>query len=94
MVKILIIVRIFMVKSATSGVSICCLDDAKKLYSGFDLADPKTSVSMTINGPAPIMLAFFMNAAIDQQCEMYIKENELEKEVEKKIEEIYKEQRS
>ncbi|MFN0031841.1 MAG: methylmalonyl-CoA mutase family protein [Flavobacteriales bacterium] len=72
-------------KVGNSGVSICCLDDAKKLYSGFDLADPKTSVSMTINGPAPMLLAFFMNAAIDQQCEKYIKENKLEKEVEKKL---------
>ncbi|MEZ5014270.1 MAG: methylmalonyl-CoA mutase family protein, partial [Chitinophagales bacterium] len=76
-------------KIGNSGVSICCLDDAKKLYSGFDLADPKTSVSMTINGPAPMLLAFFMNAAIDQQCEKYIRENGLEKEVEQKIAEIY-----
>jgi len=78
-------------KIGNSGVSICCLDDAKKLYSGFNLADPLTSVSMTINGPAPMLLGFFMNAAIDQQCEIYIKENGLEKEVEKKIEKIYKE---
>jgi isobutyryl-CoA mutase len=56
-------------KIGNSGVSIATVDDAKKLYSGFDLCDPKTSVSMTINGPAPIILAFFMNAAIDQQCE-------------------------
>jgi methylmalonyl-CoA mutase len=77
-------------KIGNSGVSICCLDDAKKLYSGFDLADPKTSVSMTINGPAPMLLGFFMNAAIDQQCEKYIKANKLEKEVEKKIDAIYK----
>jgi len=77
-------------KIGNSGVSICCLDDAKKLYSGFDLADPKTSVSMTINGPGPIMLGFFLNAAIDQQCELYIKENGLEAEVETKIGEIYK----
>jgi methylmalonyl-CoA mutase len=76
-------------KIGNSGVSICCLDDAKKLYSGFHLADPKTSVSMTINGPAPIMTAFFMNAAIDQECEIYIKENELESKVKQKIEEIY-----
>ncbi len=76
-------------KVGNSGVSICCLDDAKKLYSGFDLADPKTSVSMTINGPAPMLLAFFMNAAIDQQCEKYIKENKLEKEVEKKLKAKY-----
>ncbi|MFN2260670.1 MAG: methylmalonyl-CoA mutase family protein [Psychroflexus sp.] len=77
-------------KIGNAGVSICCLDDAKKLYSGFDLADTMTSVSMTINGPAPMLLGFFMNAAIDQQCEKYIKENGLEKEVEAKIEKIYK----
>jgi isobutyryl-CoA mutase len=64
-------------KIGNSGVSIATVDDAKKLYSGFDLCDPKTSVSMTINGPAPILLAFFMNAAIDQQCEKYIAENGL-----------------
>ena len=77
-------------KIGNAGVSICCLDDAKKLYSGFDLANPKTSVSMTINGPAPMLLGFFMNAAIDQQCEKYIKANKLEKEIEKKIDAIYK----
>jgi methylmalonyl-CoA mutase len=77
-------------KVGNSGVSVCCLDDAKKLYSGFNLADPKTSVSMTINGPAATIAAFFMNAAIDQQCELYIKENKLEKEVNAKIEAIYK----
>jgi len=77
-------------KIGNSGVSICCLDDAKKLYSGFNLADPKTSVSMTINGPAPTLVGFFMNAAIDQQCELYIKEQGLEREVEQKIEEIYR----
>ncbi len=77
-------------KIGNSGVSICCLDDAKKLYSGFDLADPKTSVSMTINGPAPMLLGFFMNTAIDQQCEKYIHENNLVEEVENKIKEIYK----
>jgi methylmalonyl-CoA mutase len=78
-------------KVGNSGVSVCCLDDAKKLYSGFHLADPKTSVSMTINGPAPTITAFFMNAAIDQQCELYIKEHGLEDEVSKKIDSIYKE---
>jgi isobutyryl-CoA mutase len=77
-------------KVGNSGVSVCCLDDAKKLYSGFNLAAAKTSVSMTINGPAATIAAFFMNAAIDQQCELYIKENKLEKEIDKKIEEIYK----
>lgn len=77
-------------KIGNSGVSICCLDDAKKLYSGFNLADPKTSVSMTINGPAPMLLGYFMNTAIDQQCEIYIKQNGLETEVKNKIDELYK----
>ena len=76
-------------KIGNSGVSICCLDDAKKLYSGFDLANPLTSVSMTINGPAPMLLAYFMNTAIDQQCEKYIKENGLETETQKKIDKIF-----
>ncbi|MFK7782126.1 methylmalonyl-CoA mutase family protein, partial [Psychroserpens sp.] len=77
-------------KIGNAGVSICCLDDAKKLYSGFNLADVMTSVSMTINGPAPMLLGFFMNAAIDQQCETYIKDNNLEKETEAKIAKLYK----
>jgi methylmalonyl-CoA mutase len=77
-------------KIGNSGVSICCLDDAKKLYSGFDLSHAMTSVSMTINGPAPMLLGFFMNAAIDQNCEKYIKAEGLEKEVEAKIADIYK----
>ncbi len=77
-------------KIGNAGVSICCLDDAKKLYSGFDLANVMTSVSMTINGPAPMLLGFFMNAAIDQQCELYIKEHGLEKDVEDKITKLYK----
>jgi methylmalonyl-CoA mutase len=76
-------------KVGNSGVSICCLDDAKKLYSGFDLSDPKTSVSMTINGPAPMLLAFFMNAAIDQNCEKYIRANKLEKKVEEALHRKY-----
>jgi methylmalonyl-CoA mutase len=76
-------------KIGNSGVSISCLDDAKRLYSGFNLADPKTSVSMTINGPAPMLLGFFMNAAIDQQCELYIKEQGLEAEVNAKIDALY-----
>lgn len=76
-------------KIGNSGVSVAKLDDAKILYSGFNLADPLTSVSMTINGPAPIILAYFMNAAVDQQCELYIKENNLESEVKSKIEKIY-----
>ena len=62
-------------KIGNAGVSIATVDDAKKLYSGFDLCDPRTSVSMTINGPAPILLAFFMNAAIDQQCEKWLAAN-------------------
>jgi len=76
-------------KIGNSGVSVCCLDDAKKLYSGFDLCDPSTSVSMTINGPAATVCAFFMNTAIDQQCEKYIKANGLEHLVEQKLQEKY-----
>jgi len=76
-------------KVGNSGVSICCLDDAKKLYSGFDLTNPLTSVSMTINGPAPMLLGFFMNACIDQECEKYIQANGLEKEVEKRKKEKF-----
>ncbi|CAM1353444.1 methylmalonyl-CoA mutase family protein [Tenacibaculum ascidiaceicola] len=76
-------------KIGNAGVSICCLDDAKKLYSGFDLSHAMTSVSMTINGPAPMLLGFFMNAAIDQNCEKYIKEHKLEKKVEAKLKELY-----
>ena len=75
-------------KVGNSGVSIATLDDAKKLYSGFDLDDPATSVSMTINGPAPMILAFFLNAATDQACETYITENEMWDEVEARIGEI------
>ena len=77
-------------KIGNAGVSICCLDDLKKLYSGFDLADNMTSVSMTINGPAPMLLGFFMNAAIDQECEKYITKNNLEEKVQTKIDEIYR----
>ena len=58
-------------KIGTSGVSICTLDDVKLLYDGFDLCSPTTSVSMTINGPAPIILAMFMNTAIDQQLDTF-----------------------
>jgi len=61
-------------KVGNSGVSVCTLDDAKKLYSGFDLCAPNTSVSLTINGPAPIVLAFFLNATIDQQVERHLRE--------------------
>lgn len=64
-------------KIGNSGVSIATVDDAKKLYSGFDLSDANTSVSMTINGPAPMILAFFLHAAIDQACEQYITEHQL-----------------
>ncbi len=76
-------------KIGNAGVSICTVDDAKKLYSGFDLAAPTTSVSMTINGPAPMLLAFFMNAAIDQGCEKYIRKHGLVDEVEEAITRIY-----
>src|SRR5437868_2765580 len=76
-------------KVGNSGVSIATVDDAKKLYSGFDLCDPKTSVSMTINGPAPILLAFFLNAAIDQQCEKYILTNNMKEQINTLIESKY-----
>ena len=76
-------------KIGNSGVSIATVDDAKKLYSGFDLCDSRTSVSMTINGPAPIILAFFMNAAIDQLCEKWIEANGQWELVNKKLEEKY-----
>jgi len=76
-------------KIGNSGVSVCCLDDAKKLYSGFNLADPKTSVSMTINGPAAAICAFFMNTSIDQQCELYIYKNGLKEEAEARIKDFY-----
>jgi len=76
-------------KIGNAGVSICCLDDAKKLYSGFQLTKPTTSVSMTINGPAPILVGFFMNAAIDQECELFIKENGLVDATKQKIKDIY-----
>ncbi|MGF7042898.1 methylmalonyl-CoA mutase family protein [Mucilaginibacter lappiensis] len=76
-------------KIGNSGVSIATLDDAKKLYSGFDLCSASTSVSMTINGPAPMLLGFFMNAAIDQQCEKYITEHKLEHLVKAKFKELY-----
>ena len=78
-------------KVGNSGVSVATVDDAKKLYSGFNLADPSTSVSMTINGPAPMILAFFLNAAIDQQCELHIRREGLENEVAAKIERLYRE---
>jgi methylmalonyl-CoA mutase len=76
-------------KVGNSGVSIATVDDAKKLYSGFDLCAPTTSVSMTINGPAPIVLAFFMNAAIDQQVEKHLDATGGWPEAEKKLEQIF-----
>ncbi len=78
-------------KVGNSGVNIATVDDAKKLYSGFDLTDPKTSVSMTINGPAPMILGFFLNAAIDQGCEKHLRSLGLAEETEAKIEAIYAE---
>jgi isobutyryl-CoA mutase len=81
-------------KIGNSGVSICSLDDAKKLYSGFDLSAPTTSVSMTINGPAAIFTAFFLNAAVDQQCELYIVQNGLEEETRKTIKQIFEKENS
>ena len=77
-------------KIGNSGVSIATVDDAKKLYCGFDLCDPKTSVSMTINGPAPIILAFDLHAAIDQQCEKWITAQGLWAEVNHTMAEKYK----
>ena len=77
-------------KIGNSGVSIATIDDAKKLYSGFDLCAANTSVSMTINGPAPMLLAFFMNAAIDQQCEKWIDAHGDWNEVKKKADAKYK----
>ncbi|MFI4979668.1 MAG: methylmalonyl-CoA mutase family protein [Nevskiales bacterium] len=77
-------------KIGNSGVSIATLDDMKKLYSGFDLCAPTTSVSMTINGPAPMILAMFMNTAIDQQVEKHLKADPKRwAAAEKKIAEIY-----
>jgi len=80
-------------KVGNAGVSIATLDDLKKLYSGFDLCAPTTSVSMTINGPAPMMLAFFMNAAIDQQVEQHLKETGQWEAAEKKIKEHFKDRK-
>lgn len=76
-------------KIGNSGVSICTLDDMKKLYSGFELTSPKTSVSMTINGPAPMILAMYMNTAIDQEVERYLKEQGEWGSVQKKIREYF-----
>jgi methylmalonyl-CoA mutase len=76
-------------RTGNSGVSIATLDDMKKLYSGFDLCLPSTSVSMTINGPAPMLLAMFMNTAIDQRAERYLKAEGLWDEAQRKIEAIH-----
>ena len=76
-------------KVGNSGVSIATVDDAKKLYSGFDLCAPTTSVSMTINGPAPTVLAFFMNAAIDQQVEKYLDETDGWEEANRRMDEWF-----
>jgi methylmalonyl-CoA mutase len=70
-------------KIGNAGVSICCLDDAKKLYSGFDLVHALTSVSMTINGPAPMLLGFFMNAAIDSSANSILKRTALKQRLRK-----------
>ncbi len=76
-------------KVGNSGVSIATVDDMKKLYSGFDLSAPTTSVSMTINGPAPMILAFFMNTAVDQQIEKHLRENGEWESVQAKIDAYY-----
>jgi methylmalonyl-CoA mutase len=73
-----------------SGVSIATLDDMKKLYSGFDLCAPSTSVSMTINGPAPMILAMFMNTAVDQRVERHLRGHGRWEEAERKIAELYR----
>ncbi|HET6210041.1 MAG TPA: fused isobutyryl-CoA mutase/GTPase IcmF, partial [Jatrophihabitans sp.] len=73
-------------KVGTSGVSIATLDDMKALYAGFDLCAPDTSVSMTINGPAPTILAFFLNAAIDQQLAMFTEQNGRQPNVDERAE--------
>ena len=77
-------------KVGNSGVSIATVDDMKKLYSGFDLCAPTTSVSMTINGPAPMILAFFMNTAIDQQVEKHLRETGGWEAVQKRIDKYFK----
>ena len=77
-------------KIGNSGVNVPTLDDMKKLYSGFDLCAPTTSVSMTINGPAPIILAMFMNTAIDQQVEKYLKADDARwQAAQQKIEQLF-----
>ncbi|TVQ65631.1 MAG: methylmalonyl-CoA mutase [Balneolaceae bacterium] len=76
-------------KIGNSGVSICTLDDMKKLYSGFELTSPATSVSMTINGPAPIILAMYLNTAVDQEVERWLRQNGLWESTRKKIEALF-----
>ena len=76
-------------KVGNSGVSISTLDDMKRLYSGFDLCEPSTSVSMTINGPAPMILALFMNTVIDQQCELHIRRLGMTEQVDKQIAQMH-----
>lgn len=76
-------------KIGNAGVSLACLDDAKKLYSGFNLADAATSVSMTINGPAPAMTAFFLNTAIDQQCELYVRQQGTSEKIKEQIDKFF-----
>ncbi len=78
-------------KVGNAGVSVPTLDDAKRLYSGFDLTSPATSVSMTINGPAPVVLAFFFNAAVDQQVERHLREMGELDAARQKIEAFYRE---
>jgi methylmalonyl-CoA mutase len=77
-------------KVGNSGVSIATVDDLKKLYSGFNLCEPTTSVSMTINGPAPMLLAFYLNAAIDQQVEIHLRESGKWDKAQKAIEKHFK----
>lgn len=77
-------------KIGNAGVNIASVDDIKKLYSGINLNDPTSSVSMTINGPAAIILAMFFNAAIDQACEQYITEQKMWPAVNKKLNQIFK----
>ena len=79
-------------RTGNSGVSIASLDDMKKLYSGFDLCAPSTSVSMTINGPAPMILAMFMNTAVDQQLERFLKANDRWPQAQRRIEELQRQQ--
>lgn len=80
-------------KIGNSGVSIATLDDMKKLYSGFELTNPNTSVSMTINGPAPVILAMFLNTAVDQEAERWLKQNGQWQETEKRIEKMFDERK-